>query len=71
MSGGGGSGLCSHGRGICTEGSGRPEDRGALFHFVEITIAEDGAISGRAVQAFAEAGTHRTAFGDAGSREAR
>src|SRR4051794_40370386 len=33
MSGGGGSGLCSHWRGVCTEGEGRPEDRGAVFHF--------------------------------------
>jgi hypothetical protein len=31
MSGGGGSGLCSHVRGVCTEGAGRPEDRGSLF----------------------------------------
>jgi Calcineurin-like phosphoesterase len=53
MSGGGGSGLCSHLRGICTEGDGSPEDRGSLFHFVEVTIAGDGAISGRVVQAFA------------------
>jgi Calcineurin-like phosphoesterase len=51
-SGGGGTGLCSHFRGICTAGEGRPEDRGALFHAVEITIAEDGSISGRAHQAF-------------------
>jgi hypothetical protein len=53
MSGGGGSGLCSHFRGICTEGPGSPEDRGSLFHAVEITISEAGAISGRVIQAFA------------------
>jgi hypothetical protein len=53
MSGGGGSGLCSHFRGVCTEGPGHPEDRGALFHAVEIAIAENGAISGRVIQAFA------------------
>ena len=50
--GGGGTGLCSHFRGICTAGDGRPEDRGALFHAVEVTVAEDGAISGRVHQAF-------------------
>src|SRR3954469_2754426 len=65
MSGGGGSGLCSHRRGSCTEGDGRPEDRGALFHFVEITIADEGTVSGRAVQAFAAAATPRITFGDA------
>lgn len=52
MSGGGGSGLCSHFRGICTGGSGHPEDRGSLYHAVEITISEAGAISGRVIQAF-------------------
>ena len=53
MSGGGGSGLCSHFRGVCTEGRGRPEDRGALYHAVEIEVSEAGAISGRVIQAFA------------------
>jgi hypothetical protein len=53
MSGGGGSGLCSHFRGICTVAPGSPEDRGSLFHAVEITISEAGAISGRVIQAFA------------------
>jgi hypothetical protein len=52
VTGGGGTGLCSHFRGICTAGDGRPEDRGALFHAVEVTVAEDGAISGRVHQAF-------------------
>lgn len=52
MSGGGGSGLCSHCRGICTEGSGHPEDRGSVFHAVEITMTEAGDISGRVIQAF-------------------
>ena len=52
VTGGGGTGLCSHFRGICTAGEGRPEDRGALFHAVEVTVAEDGAISGRVHQAF-------------------
>ena len=65
MSGGGGSGLCSHLRGVCTEGDGRPEDRGALFHFVELTIAPEGAISGRVVQAFAAPGESRITFGPA------
>jgi Calcineurin-like phosphoesterase len=64
MSGGGGSGLCSHRRGICTEGEGRPEDRGALFHFVDVAIAPDGAISGEVVQAFAERGSSRERFAD-------
>jgi hypothetical protein len=58
MSGGGGSGLCSHFRGVCTEGPGFPEDRGALFHAVEVTVAEDGRHSIRVIQAFA-----RAAFG--------
>jgi hypothetical protein len=53
MSGGGGTGLCSHFRGICAEGSGHPEDRGSLYHVVEIAISEDGAISARVLQAFA------------------
>ncbi len=52
MSGGGGSGLCSHFRGICTQGPGHPEDRGSLYHAVEITISEEGAISGHVIQAF-------------------
>ena len=52
MSGGGGTGLCSHYRGVCMEGPGRPEDRGALFHAVEVTISEAGDISGRVIQAF-------------------
>jgi hypothetical protein len=50
--GGGGTGLCSHFRGICTPGEGRPEDRGALFHAVEIVVQEDGTMSGRVHQAF-------------------
>jgi hypothetical protein len=52
VSGGGGTAICSHLRGVCSAGEGRPEDRGALFHAVEITVAEDGAISGRVLQAF-------------------
>jgi hypothetical protein len=63
MSGGGGTGLCSDWRGICTEGDGRPEDRGALFHAVELTIGEDGAIAGRVHQAFAPRDEARIAFG--------
>ncbi len=54
MSGGGGTGLCSHFRGVCTEGRGHPEDRGALYHAVEITISEAGAVSRRVLQAFAQ-----------------
>jgi Calcineurin-like phosphoesterase len=63
MSGGGGSGLCSHFRGVCTEGSGRPEDRGSLYHAVEITITAAGEISGRVIQAFARPGESRFQFG--------
>jgi hypothetical protein len=64
MSGGGGSGLCSHFRGVCTEGDGRPEDRGALFHAVELSIAESGAIGGRVLQAFDRDGTRTLEFGE-------
>jgi hypothetical protein len=64
-SGGGGTGLCSHFRGICTPGDGRPEDRGALFHAVQITVDEEGAISGRALQAFDPVAGHaRFSFAD-------
>jgi Calcineurin-like phosphoesterase len=52
MSGGGGSGLCSHFRGICTQGDGTPESRGALFHAVELEIDPEGAVAGRVLQAF-------------------
>jgi hypothetical protein len=62
MSGGGGTGLCSHLHGICTEGDGRPEERGALFHAVELTIAATGAVSGRVLQAFAPPDEARLAF---------
>jgi hypothetical protein len=52
MSGGGGTGLCSHLHGICSEGDGNPEDRGGLFHAVHVTIDGTGAIEGRVLQAF-------------------
>jgi len=65
MSGGGGSGLCSHFRGVCTEGAGHPEDRGSLYHAVELTITEAGAISGRVIQAFDRAGAADRRFGTA------
>ncbi len=65
MSGGGGTALCSHLHGVCTPGEGRPEDRGALFHAVQVTVAETGAVSGRVLQAFAPPGTPpRITFGD-------
>jgi hypothetical protein len=65
VSGGGGTGLCSHFRGICTPGEGHPEDRGALFHAVEITITEDASVSGRVLQAFDPIDNHaRFSFGD-------
>jgi hypothetical protein len=63
MSGGGGTGLCSHRRGICTEGEGRPEDRGALFHAVELEVAEGGGCSGRVLQAFGTPNEPRFTFG--------
>jgi hypothetical protein len=47
-------------------GDGRPEDRGALFHALQITVAADGAISGRVLQAFDPVDGHaRLTFGDA------
>jgi len=64
MSGGGGSGLCSHYRGICAEGAGRPEDRCSLYHAVEISVSKAGAISGRVLQAYDRAGEARIRFGD-------
>ena len=65
VSGGGGTGLCSHFRGICAAGDGRPEDRGALFHAVQITVEEDGSISGRVLQAFDPVDGHaRLEFAD-------
>lgn len=56
MSGGGGSGLCPHFRGICTGGEAHPEDRGNLYHAVEIALSRAGAVSGRVLQAFAAPG---------------
>jgi calcineurin-like phosphoesterase family protein len=65
VSGGGGTALCSHFRGVCTQGEGRPEDRGALFHAVKITVTAGGAISGRVLQAFDPIdGNARFTFGD-------
>jgi hypothetical protein len=69
MSGGGGTGLCSHLRGICSEGDGNPEDRGGLFHAVQIAIEESGAIAGRVLQAFDPDPSHaRITFGDGAAR---
>jgi len=65
ISGGGGTALCSHLRGVCTPGRGRPEDRGALFHAVQIVVGETGSISGRVLQAFDPVPGHaRIIFGD-------
>jgi hypothetical protein len=65
VSGGGGTGLCSDFRGVCAEGEGRPEDRRALFHAVQINVTADGAISGRVLQAFDPIDGHaRFTFGD-------
>jgi Calcineurin-like phosphoesterase len=52
MSGGAGTGICSDYRGVCTEGAAHPEDRGALFHVVEITVSANGGVTGRVIQAF-------------------
>jgi hypothetical protein len=65
MSGGGGTGLCSHLHGICAAGDGRPEDRGSLFHAVQVVVGEDGAIGGRVLQAFEpDPRRARITFGD-------
>ena len=47
MSGGGGAALYLSYR------NARSPDRGALFHAVEITVTEAGAVRGRVLQAFA------------------
>ena len=66
VAGGGGTALCSYLRGVCAGGPGHPEDRGALFHAVEITVTEDGAVSGRVLQAFDPVDGHaRLGFGEA------
>ncbi len=66
VSGGGGTAICSHLRGVCAPGDGPPEDRGALFHAVAITVTAAGAISGRVLQAFEPVdGRARLRFGDA------
>jgi hypothetical protein len=52
MSGGAGTGICSDYRGAWTEGAAHPEDGGALFHVVELTLAASGEVSGRVIQAF-------------------
>lgn len=49
--GGGGTGICSHLRGMCSAGEGNPEDRGALFHAVHVALSERGTISGRVLEA--------------------
>jgi hypothetical protein len=55
MSGGAGSGLCSHYRGICATGPGTPSTRGSAFHVTRVTIAPDGTIATEIVRAFATA----------------
>jgi hypothetical protein len=44
--------CCAHVRGVCAAGERRPEDRGQLYHAVEITVGDAGEISGRVYQAF-------------------
>ena len=42
-----------------------PENRGALFHAVEITIGENGTMSGRVIQAFEpDESVSRYSFGE-------
>jgi hypothetical protein len=53
VSGGGGTALCSHLRGVCASDDGLPADRGSLFHAVQIVVREAGEVSGRVLQAFA------------------
>ena len=67
MSGGGGTGLCSHLRGVCTQGVGYPEDRGSLFHAVEMTFSRAGVVEGRVLQAFDRDQAHVRRFGDQSS----
>jgi len=50
VSGGGGWGLCSHFCGPCH--AQKPPARGSFYHFVEVSVAESGAISGRVFRAF-------------------
>ena len=72
VSGGGGTALCSHLRGVCTLGPGHPEDRGALFHAVQLTVTEAGAVSGRVLQAFDPVDGHaRLTFGEDSRRRPR
>jgi hypothetical protein len=60
MSGGGGAALYSSYR------DAPGGDRGALFHAVEITITEAGAVRGAVLQAFAQRGSPAPfTFGDA------
>ena len=63
VSGGGGTALCSHFRGVCAPGDGVPAERGALFHAVALTVGADGAVGGRVLQAFDAPGRARIAFG--------
>jgi Calcineurin-like phosphoesterase len=65
MSGGGGTGLCSDFRGICAEGRAQPADRGSLFHAVQLTIGDEGSVSGKVLQAFEpDPDRARLSFGD-------
>lgn len=66
----GGTGLCSDWKGVCAEGDGRHEDRGALFHAVEVSISQAGAVSGRVLQAFAGPDSARIRFGGPSRRAA-
>ena len=50
VSGCGGWGLCSH-FGVCSPKA-KPPNRGAFYHFVEVTVQHSGAINGRIIKAF-------------------
>jgi hypothetical protein len=63
MSGGGGAALYLSYR------NAESRDRGALFHAVEITLSESGAVRGRVLQAFAPPGSAAPfSFGDEDAR---
>lgn len=59
MSGGGGAALYQSYRDVASR------DRGAVFHAVEVTVAENGSVRGRVFQAFAPPGSAPPfSFGD-------
>ena len=47
-----GWGLCSHYGSCHGLGRGTPGRRASFYHFVEVSLEESGAISGRVIRAF-------------------